>query len=148
MEIKNYKHSIIEVVKFREVDLLGVCNNAVYFSYFEDARIEYLNNLKVKYGLKTILEGDSFFIMAHNDCDYMKSAFLNDELVVYTRVSFIKKSSFGFQHLVENKKTKEIIAKGGGVFVHINKSTHTPNPLPQEFYDAVKDYEYEVEIIK
>ena len=52
MDISNYKHKIIEVVKFHEVDMLGVCNNAVYFNYFEDARIKYIQDLKRYFGLK------------------------------------------------------------------------------------------------
>ena len=100
MEISNYNFSIIEVVKFREIDVMGVCNNAVYFSYFEDARIAYLQNLKIKYNLKTILEGDSFFIMANNNCDYIKPSLMHDELNIYTRIEFIKNSSFGFKHIV------------------------------------------------
>ncbi|MFH0736816.1 MAG: thioesterase family protein [bacterium] len=148
MEISNYNFSIIEVVKFREIDIMGVCNNAVYFSYFEDARIAYLQNLKTKYNLKTILEGNSFFIMANNNCDYIKPSFMHDELNIYTRIEFIKNSSFGFKHIVENNKTKEIIAKGSGIFVHINKNNHTSNPLPEEFYKAVNEFDPLVKIIK
>jgi acyl-CoA thioester hydrolase len=135
-------------VKFHEVDMLGVCNNAVYFNYFEDARIKYVQDLKKKYHLKEILEGNSFFIMVHNECDYLESAHLDDELIVYTRIDFIKNSSFGFKHLVENKMSRKIIAKGGGIVVHIDKSTRQPMQLPQEFYDAILSYEVKVSIIK
>lgn len=74
MEIANYRHRNIEVVRFHEVDILGVCNNAIYFNYFEDARI--------------------------------KSAYLDDELNIYTRINFIKNSSFGFKHIVEKTDSK------------------------------------------
>ena len=147
MATDNYKHVIKEVVKFHEVDLLGVCNNAVYFNYFEDARLDYTIDLKKKYDLKELLEGDSFFIMVHNDCDYIEPALLHDELNVYTRVNFIGTTSFGFQHIVEKAATKKIIARGGGVVVHINKSTKQPVPLPEEFHRAVKDFDPEVEFV-
>ena len=68
MENKNdlslFHHTIKEKVKFHEVDMMGVVNNAVYLNYFEDARVKYLQDLKIKYQLKEIMEGDSFFIMA------------------------------------------------------------------------------------
>jgi len=146
MEITNYKHKIIEVVRFHEVDILGVCNNAVYFNYFEDARIKYMNDIKTNYKLKEILEGYSFFIMARNECDYIKPALLDDELNVYTRIDFIKNSSFGFRHIIENNLSKVIIAKGGGVVVHIDRYKKKSVPLPQEFYDAVRKYENTVVI--
>lgn len=146
--MEGFTHSIIETVKFHEVDMLGVCNNAVYFNYFEDARIKYVQDLKRKYNLKELLEGNSFFIMVHNNCDYLFSAHLDDELVIFTKIDFIKNTSFGFNHLVYKKSSEKIIAKGGGVVVHIDKSTQTPIPIPQEFYDAVKDYEKDVLIQK
>jgi acyl-CoA thioester hydrolase len=148
METSKYNHKIIENVKFHEVDMLGVCNNAVYFNYFEDARIKYLQDLKTNYNLKEILEGNSFFIMAHNECDYLEPAKLDDVLNVYTRIEFIKNTSFGFLHIVENSLTKKIIARGGGVLVHIDKTNHTPYQLPEEFYNAVLKFESEVEIIR
>lgn len=148
IELNKFKHKIEERVKFHEVDLLGVCNNAVYFNYFEDGRLSYTQDLKKNYRLKKFLEGDSFFIMAHNNCDYFESAHLDDELYVYTRVSFVKNSSFGFDHIVQNKSTEKILAAGGGVVVHIDKSKQKPVRLPDEFYDAIKEYEVEVDILK
>jgi acyl-CoA thioester hydrolase len=129
MQLLNYKHKIKETVKFHEVDLLGVCNNAVYFNYFEDARIKYLQDLKKNYNIKDILEGDLFFIMAHNHCDYLLPATLDDELEVLTKIKLIKNTSFEFEHIVINSTTKDTIAKGGGRLVHINKITKKSVPL-------------------
>lgn len=148
MELDEFKHSISEKVKFHEVDMLGVCNNAVYFNYFEDARIKYVQDLVKKFILKDFLNGDSFFIMVRNECDYMESAHLDDELKVYTKIDYIKNSSFGFRHVVVKESIGKIIAKGGGTVVHINKNTKQSIPLPQEFYDAVKQFENEVKILK
>lgn len=144
MDKSQFKHFILETVRFHEVDILGVCNNAVYFNYFEDARIKYVQDIKKTYDLKELLEGNSFFIMVHNECDYLEPALLDDELKVYTRVSFIKNSSFGFEHLVEKIPSGKIIAKGGGVVVYIDKTTRKSLPLPNEFYDAVNNFEYNV----
>ncbi len=148
MEIKNYKHKIIEIVRFHEVDILGVCNNAVYFNYFEDARIKYLQDIKKLFTMKEFLEGDSFFIMVHNESDYIESTHLDDELNIYTRIEFIKNSSFGFRHLVEKNNTRKVIARGGGVVVHINRITKKSIPIPNEFYEAVLKFEKHVEIIR
>ncbi|MCO6474148.1 MAG: acyl-CoA thioesterase [Melioribacteraceae bacterium] len=141
-----FNHRIEQQVKFHEVDLLGVCNNAVYFNYFEDARLDYVTFLKEKYNLP-MFEEENFFIMVHNHCDYFQSAHLNDKLIIRTRLSFVKKSSFGFEHIVELKDTGEIIAKGGGVVVHYHKTLKKAIPLPEEFYSAAKDFEKEVSIL-
>lgn len=148
MDISLYKHSITETVRFHEVDILGVCNNAVYFNYFEDSRIRYVQDLKKNFQLKELLEGNSFFIMVHNNCDYLEPAFLDDELRIHTRISFIKNTSFGFEHIVEKISTSKIIAKGGGAVVHIDKISRKPLPIPEEFYQAVKLFEKNVEILR
>lgn len=146
MEVSNYRHKIEEEVKFHEVDMMGICNNAVYLNYFEDGRVRYIQNLKMNYQLKTIMEGESFFITARNEIDYIEPALFDEKLNVYTRIEYIKNSSFGFRHIVENAKSKRIIASGIGVFVHINIKTKKSVPLPQEFYDAVSDFEKQVNI--
>ena len=147
MEVSNYKHKIEEEVKFHEVDMMGICNNAVYLNYFEDGRVKYLQNLKHKYKLQTIMEGASFFITARNEIDYIEPALFDEKLNIYTRINYIKNSSFGFRHIVENEKSKKIIAVGIGVFVHINLKTKKSVPLPQEFYDAVLDFEKQVDVV-
>jgi acyl-CoA thioester hydrolase len=147
MNIENYNHKTLEKVKFRDIDLVNVVNNVVYFSFFEDARIEYLHDLQKKYQLTKILDEFSSFFIAHNECDYIEPALYDDDLVIYTRIDFVKNTSFGFRHIVENTKTKRIHAKGGGVFVYIDQKTKAPMPLPEEFYNAVKHYEKEVKIL-
>lgn len=136
-----FYHKIKEHVKFHEVDSLGVCNNAVYFNYFEDARIKYLQDLSNKYKFKEFLVGDSFFIMVHNEIDYVNSAHFDDILNIYTRIDKVSKSSFSFIHFVERIKDKAEIAKGAGIVVHINKLTKKSLPLPDEFHLAVLDFE-------
>jgi len=141
MNKSKFKHSITEVVKFHEIDMLGVCNNAVYFNYFEDARIRYLQNLAKKYSFKEFLVNNSFVIMAHNEIDYLNSSHLDDELTVYTRIEKVSKSSFSFEHFIHRKKDETEIAKGGGILVHIDKVTKKSQLLPEEFHLAVLDFE-------
>ncbi len=148
MEISEFKHKIIEEVKFHEVDMMSICNNAVYLNYYEDARIRYLQEIKKKYQFTEVLEGDNYFITAYNDCNYLEPAFFDEVLNVYTKINYIKNTSFGFKHLVENDRTKRIIAEGTGVYVYIKLSTKQKQQLPQEFYEAVQDFEKDLKIIK
>jgi acyl-CoA thioester hydrolase len=89
-------------VRFHEVDMLGVCNNAVYINYFEQARLDYIKALGLvpKGGLFS--DGRLFFI-SENEINYKSHARFDDELEVYSRISYIRNSSFGFDHLVLNK---------------------------------------------
>ncbi len=146
MNGNSYKHKIFEVVKFHEVDMLGVCNNAVYLNYFEDARIKYLQCLSSEYKFNSFLVGDSFVIMARNEINYLSPSYLDDELTVYTKIENVSKSSFSFEHFIYREKDKTNIAEGRGVLVHINKNTKKSILLPEEFHNAVQNFEGEKEI--
>ncbi len=77
----------------------------------------------------------------------MKSALFEDRLRVYTRVGFIKHSSFGFEHIIENIDNGFIIAEGSGVLVHVDPVLKKSMPLPEEFYTKIKKFEPEVTVI-
>lgn len=148
VDLSSFKHKIDELVKFHEVDMMSVVNNAVYFNYFEDARVRYLQDLKVKYNLNEVMENDSFFIMRRNEIEYIEPAQFDDKLVVFTKIDWIKNTSFGFSHVIINEQTKRPIAIGTGILVYIKLITKEKQQLPAEFYEAVNDYEINVLIKK
>lgn len=143
---KNFHHKIKVTVRFNEVDMLGVCNNAVFINYFENARLQYFKkiNLVPKDGLFS--DGRLFFVV-RNEINYLNFAKYDDELEIYSRISFIKNSSFGFEHLIINSKNKIEIANGSGVIVQVDPKTKKSIPLSKKFKDAVKKFDASVKII-
>jgi len=128
-------------VQFHEVDLMGVCNNAIYFNYFETARVEYIKAAGFYRTPAEMQTSENFFLIVRNECDYAEPAIFDDELNIYTRVEFVKNSSFGFEHLVENAATGAIIARGKGVMVHINRASKRSIPLTEEIKLAISQYQ-------
>ena len=146
MEISDFKHKITVVVRFHEVDMLGVCNNAVYINYFETARLEYIKAA----GLmpeKGIFSDGRLFFMVRNEINYRDHAYFDDELEVYTKISYIKNSSFGFDHLIVKKKTGKIIVDGKGVIVHVDPNTRKSINLETEFIEKIKRFEPSVVLV-
>ncbi len=142
-----FRHVYDVVVQFNEVDMLHIVNNAVYFNYFEQARIKYAKDLLLLPQDGIIFNGTAFY-MARNEINYLKVAKFEDCLRVYTRIPFIKHSSFGFDHIIENIKTKTVIAEGSGVLVHVEPSTKKSIPLSENFVKSVVDFEKEVQVIR
>ena len=103
-----FYHKIITRVRFQEVDMLGVCNNAVYINYFETARLEYIKAAGLMPESGIFSDGKIFF-MVRNEINYRNHARYDDELGIYSRISFIKNSSFGFDHIIKNEKNNKII---------------------------------------
>ena len=144
--IELFKHIYDVVVKFNEVGMLHIVNNAVYFNYFEQARIRYAKELGILPAQGIALDGSAFY-MARNEINYLKVAVFEDRLRIYTRISYIKHSSFGFDHIIENIENKGIIAEGSGVLVHVNPVSRKSILLPEDFIDRIKKFEKRVDII-
>jgi acyl-CoA thioester hydrolase len=147
MNFSDYKHKIIVKVRFNEVDMLGVCNNAVYINYFEQARLDYFKNIGLipENGLFT--DGRLFYVV-RNEINYLNPAKFDDELAILSRISFIKNSSFGFEHLIINTNNTLEIVNGKGVIVQVDPKTMKSIELPQSFYEEVRDFDSNVEILK
>ncbi len=135
-------------VRSYEVDFQSVVNNAVYFNYFELARIDYRK--KMGYSLNpngTFSDGLLFFV-AHNECDYFAPAYLDNELIIYTRIDYIKNSSLNFEHLIYNKSTEQFIVRGSGVIVNVDPISLIPAPIPENMIDEIKSFDKEVKILR
>ena len=143
----DFKHFYDVVVTFDKVDMLHIVNNAIYFNYFEQARIRYAKDLGFLPEKGISLDGTTFY-MVRNEINYLKAALFEDRLRVYTRISYIKNSSFGFEHMIENLDTGIIIAEGLGVLVHVDPIKKKSIPLPEEFYQKILEFESKVEILK
>jgi len=144
---KDFKHKYTVNVRFHEVDMLGVCNNAVYINFFETARLEYIKAA----GLmpeKGIFSDGKIFFMVRNEINYRSHANYDDVLDVYSRISFIKNSSFGYDHLIVKQKTDETIVDGKGVVVYVDPKTRKSTQLPESFIEKVKVFESSIKILR
>ncbi|MCU0415350.1 MAG: acyl-CoA thioesterase [Ignavibacteriaceae bacterium] len=144
---KDFKHKYNVTVRFHEVDMLGVCNNAVYINFFETARLEYIKAA----GLmpeKGIFSDGKIFFMVRNEINYRSHAYYDDVLDIYSKISYIKNSSFGYDHLIVKQKTNEIIVDGKGVVVYVDPMTRKSSSLPESFIEKVKAFESSVKILR
>ena len=143
----DFRHKITVQVRFHEVDMLGVCNNAVYINYFETARLEYIKAA----GLmpeKGIFSDGKLYFMVRNEINYRDHAYYDDELDVYTKISFVKNSSFGFDHLIVKRKSGKIIVDGKGVIVHVDPKTRKSITLEPDVIEKIIMFEPQVVILK
>jgi len=146
-DLSQFKHRTSVTVRFHEVDMLGVCNNAVYLNYFEYARLQYIKDLGLMPSDGIFSDGDIYF-MVRNEVNYKSHAFYDEKLLIYSRVSFIKNSSYGFEHIIIKDHNKELVADGAGVFVHVDAATKKPILIKQKMIDVVSAYEPAVKILR
>jgi acyl-CoA thioester hydrolase len=144
---KEFKHKYIVTVRFHEVDMLGVCNNAVYINFFETARLEYIKTVGLMPD-KGIFSDGKIFFMVRNEINYRSHAYYDDVLDVYSRISYIKNSSFGYDHLIVKQNTGKVIVDGKGVVVYVDPKTRKSTSIPGSFIEKVKTFEPNVKILR
>lgn len=122
-------------VRFRDCDMLGHVNNAVYLSYFEQTRMHYFEQLVGK-DWDYVKQG---ILLVRNEIEYLKPIFLNDSPEIYLYLKEIGTKSFTF--LYEVMVDGKIHTKGLSKLVCYNPKEKTTVPVYPELVTAFKKIE-------
>jgi acyl-CoA thioester hydrolase len=141
MDIRNYKHRIQVRVRTFEIDFMGIVHNANYLKYIEIGRVEYMRSIGHNFQINGALETGVKIVVVHNSIDYKGFAYLDELLNIYTRISWIKNSSFCFEQVVEKDSDKSIICKAKGILVNLNSQTNLPEEIREKFVKEMEEYE-------
>lgn len=122
-------------VRFRDCDMLGHVNNAVYLNYFEQARIHYFAQLIGK-EWDYVNQG---LILVRNEITYLKPIFLNDKPIIYVNLVEIgtKSFTFGYKVMVDN----ELCTTGLSKLVCFDFKINQTVPVYPDFLEAFKKFE-------
>ena len=126
-------------VRFRDCDLMGHVNNAVYLTYLEVARFAYWKEA----GLDRI-QGEISYIMARVEIDFRASAEFGNVVDVALGVTSIGRSSFGMEYELRGPDGK-LIANAKSVQVTYDYAARTSVPLPEAIRRRISEFE-EVEL--
>lgn len=83
-------------VRFADCDMMGHVNNAVYLSYFEQARMHYFSQM-VGENWDWKKEG---IVLVKNEVTYLKPILLHDIPEIYMKLKTIGRSSFTLFYVV------------------------------------------------
>ena len=122
-----------ERVRFRDLDVLGHVNNAVYASYFEMARIAYYQSLT----------GEALeqlgMILAEMTISYKRPALFGDELAVGVRVSSFGTKSFVMEYALARAGDDALLATCRTVLVAYDYKAGQSVPVPESFKARVAE---------
>ena len=140
MDKHNFLHKTQIQVRNYEIDWQGIVHNANYLLYCEVGRVAYLQHVGAKLDLNSI-NGDSKVVLVRNEIDYKASARFGDTLNVYTRISYIKTSSFAMEGIVEHAGSAERIVNNIAYHVWLDPVSNRPSPVPDDFRKLVQKHE-------
>lgn len=134
-----FRHKSTLNIRFSDIDAFGHVNNAKYLTYFEEARVEYFDEIV---GWKYDLSKKGI-ILAKAEIDFIKPVHFRDEVFVHTRCARIGTKSFDLEYeLIGYHEKKEILlADARTVMVTFDYNLHHSIEIPAEWKDAILKYE-------
>ncbi|WEG14293.1 thioesterase family protein [Pullulanibacillus sp. KACC 23026] len=123
-------------VRFSDCDPMGHVNNAVYYSFFEEARADVFKLFNPNLTIHTWN-----VIVASTRCDYLQEAVYAQELTVLTWIGKIGRSSFEVEHAIHDKKGNWI-ARGEGTLLGYDFETKKSIPLTDEKRALLTEHQF------
>ena len=123
-------------VRFRDCDPMRHVNNAVYFTYLEQARFAYWRDV-----IGVPHSDERSFILARAECDYRSAALPGEWLDVWIRTASIGRSSFAFEYEIVSCADSRMVATARSVQVMFDYTANRPLPVPDEVVATLERFE-------
>ena len=123
-------------IRFRDIDAMGHVNNAVYFTYFEDGRKVFLEEV---FGI--VQPSDYPFIMARIECTFKAPLRLGDRPACETWIRDVENRKFSFRYRIIDRDSSDLVyAVGESLMVFYDYSAGRSVPIPSEVKSRIHPY--------
>jgi acyl-CoA thioester hydrolase len=140
MDKRKFKHTIQVRVRNYDIDWQGIVHNANILLYCEEGRFAYLEHLGIDIDVAE-MRREPKPVIVRNEIDYKSPARFGEVIAVYTRISFIRNSSFAFEGILEEAQTRRLIAENVAIHVWLDHRTSKPQTISDDFRKLVQKYE-------
>lgn len=141
--MEGFRHVVPIAVRFRDIDAMGHVNNAVFFTYMETARVDYMRNVVFRTRGRDLAEAG--LILAQISCQFKAPIFYEQLVEVGTRVTEMRNSSFWLEHRVE--ADGQLAALAEAVVVHYDYQAAKSARIPDEIRARVETFESRGELL-
>lgn len=104
-------HETLLRVRYSETDKMGIVYYANYLVWFEIGRAEFCRARHISY--RDMEENDdAFLVVAESYCRYKAPAYYDDELLIRTHITELRRRSLRFGYEVVRASDGQVIAEG------------------------------------
>jgi acyl-CoA thioester hydrolase len=121
-----------ETVRFRDLDPMGHVNNAVYLTWIENARIEFLRSLGA---FDSPYTGEMTMILARAEIDFRSPLGFGEEVEVAVRPARLGTKSFDLTY--ELRSGGRVVAEARTVLVTYDYEKAAPIEIPSEWRERL-----------
>ncbi len=130
---------VVEIrVAWGEMDALRHVNNVVYFRYFENVRVTYLEKMKFWEVMHRTGIGP---ILASTKCRFLAPLTYPDRVFAATRTAELGKDRLIMHDCLVSERLQQIVAKGESVLVSYDYRVNRKVSLPEELRREIAELE-------
>ena len=140
-DLNDYGFSTEIRVRLSETDAVGIVFFGSFALYFDVGRMDYLAQLglnRLDGAVKDLIPG----AVVHQEVHFHSPARYNDIVVVHVRMARIGTTSYTFQFLLQQKRTRDVVATGCLTLAWLDDD-FKPMRIPDAFRETVKAFEGE-----
>ncbi|MDP4221027.1 MAG: thioesterase family protein [Bacteroidota bacterium] len=128
----DYTYTTTYRVRSHECDRQGVVHNSRYLEILEVARIEFCRDiLRIPMDPGTFASHHKFFFV-RNAINYFSPAQFDEELLIYTRIPKIGKTSILIHQIMNRLNDGSRVLECESVMVSVNEQTNEPKEIDHE----------------
>lgn len=120
-------------VRYRDLDTYSHVNNAVYGTYVEEGRTDYVEEV-----FETSL-ADYGFVLAHLEIDFERRVTMGETVEVTTSVPALGESSVPMTY--ELSVDGERVATAETTLVFLDEQRERPQPIPEDVRERIREHE-------
>jgi len=137
--LEQFPSRTYDKLRYADTDRQGHVNNAVFSTFLETGRVEFLYNPE-----SPLAASDGSFVIASLNLQLRAEIFWPGVVEIGTAVTRIGKSSIGLHQGIFQNGTCAATAET--VIVHVNNATQSSQPLSDATREALQRYLYEGEL--
>lgn len=136
--LKDYPVIIEMPVEWGDMDAFGHVNNVIFYRYFENSRIAYLEKIGLWEHMKKHSIGP---ILASSRCKYKVPLTYPDTVSIGSKVTQIEEDRFLMEHVIYSQSHDRIVAEGDGTIVIFDYSKNSKAPIPEHIISTIYSLE-------
>lgn len=121
-------------VRSYELDGFGHVNHAVFLNYYEQARVEYLEQHGLSFA--SLWDEGYLFVIAKAEVEYLKPLTTLDRIEITGVIGEIGSSSVTVHQKIHKLPGGELVSRGKFVAVFLDQKTHQPTQISESFRRA------------
>lgn len=128
-------YKFIANIRFLDTDKYGHVNNSVYFTYFEEARTEWVFNFKEL--ISWAEENSIQFVLAEQSCKYLLPLFHPNKIEITQHISKIGAASMEFDYEIRVLGNDNVVTKAKAKLACYNSKTSRLQKFPHELKQMI-----------